>query len=124
MVLALKNGIPTVAIDPVAGGDKVTRQARKLGWSEIFQAELANDEDLAAALARCLSQDGRARAAHVKDRALQSLSEFDAQFVAALTVPAKPELRADLVPQDGRIRAWRKKFKAWKRRRKMRNPRP
>lgn len=118
MVLALKNGVPTVAIDPVAGGDKVTRQARKLGWSEVFDAELVSDDDLVAALDRCLSSDGRAKASLVKEVAIQSLADLDAQFAAALQVPAQPELRADLIPKVGRVRAWRKKFKAWKRRRR------
>lgn len=119
MVLALKNGVPVIAIDPVAGGDKVTRQARLLGWSEVFEADLVTDEALAAALDRCLSEEGRARASLVKEAAIRSLADFDAEFAAALKVPARPELRRDLVPVPGRVRALRKKFKAWKRRRRM-----
>jgi hypothetical protein len=118
MVLALKNGIPVVAIDPVAGGDKVLRQARHLGWDEVFDADLASDEDLAAALERCLSEKAREKAKSIKDAAILSLSDFDEEFAIALTVPAKPELRANLVPPINRIRAWRKGFKAWKRRRR------
>ncbi len=118
MVLALKNGIPAIAIDPVAGGDKVTRQAQKLGWDEVFDADLASDEDLAAALERCLSQQAREKAALIKEAAILSLSDFDEEFALALTAPAKPELRDNLVPPDSRIRAWRKSFKAWKRRRR------
>ena len=118
MVLALKNGVPVVAIDPVAGGDKVMRQARKLGWDEVFDADLASEEDLSAALERCLSKDIREKAASIKDAAILSLSDFDKEFALALTVPAEPELRAHLVPPDSRIRAWRKSFKAWKRKRR------
>lgn len=118
MVLALKNGVPVVAIDPVAGGDKVMRQARKLGWDEVFDADLASEEDLSAALERCLSKEVREKAASIKDAAILSLSDFDKEFALALTVPAEPELRAHLVPPDSRIRAWRKSFKAWKRKRR------
>lgn len=118
MVLALKNGVPVVAIDPVAGGDKVARQARKLGWNEVFDADLVNDDDLAAALERCLSREAREKAASIKDAAIVSLSDFDAEFAAALAVPAKPELRANLVPQDSWIRALRKSYKARKRARR------
>ncbi|WP_139166676.1 polysaccharide pyruvyl transferase family protein [Paracoccus chinensis] len=118
MVLALKNGVPVIAIDPVAGGDKVTRQARLLGWNEVFEADLVTDEAVAAALERCLSEEGRARASLVKEAATRSLADFDAEFTAALKVPAQPELRADLVPAPGRVRALRKMFKAWKRRRR------
>ena len=107
-----------IALDPVAGGDKVTCQARLLGWSEVFDADLVADEALAAALDRCLSEEGRARANLVKEAAIRSLADFDAEFAAALQVPTRPELRADLVPAPGRVRALRKKFKARKRRRR------
>ena len=121
MVLALKNGIPAIAIDPVAGGDKVTRQAQKLGWDEVFDADLASEEDLAAALDRCFSEEAREKAASIKNAAILSLSDFDEEFATALTVPAKPELRANLVPPVSQIRAWRKRFKVWKRRRRKKN---
>ncbi|WP_135817926.1 polysaccharide pyruvyl transferase family protein [Paracoccus liaowanqingii] len=118
MVLALKNGIPTIAIDPVSGGDKVTRQAGKLGWTEVFDPDLVSDEDLSAALTRCLSKAGRAKACLVKDAAILSLADFDTEFEAALQVPAQPELRAHLIPKAGKVLEWRKRFKAWKRRRR------
>ena len=123
MVLALKNGVPTIAIDPVAGGDKVTRQARKLGWPEVFDPDEVGDDDLRVALKRCLSEAGRAEAALVRDRAIASLADFDAAFAAALQAPPRPELRAEMIPNPGRLRAWRKRFKAWKRRRRLRRAR-
>ena len=118
MVLALKNGIPVLAIDPVAGGDKVTRQAEKLGWPEVFDADRASDDDLAAALARCLSADARERAALIRDAAVASLADFDVQFTQALSVPANPALRANLIPPVGPLQGLRRRFKAWKRRRR------
>ncbi|WBU64318.1 polysaccharide pyruvyl transferase family protein [Paracoccus aerodenitrificans] len=121
MVLSLKNGIPVIAIDPVAGGDKVTRQARKIGWNQIFDAEKVTDTELAAALQYSLSQEAREIAASVKDTAIRSLSGFDALFAEALNIPARPELRADLVPQDSWSRKLRKRFKIWRRARRKRN---
>lgn len=118
MVLALKNGVPVIAIDPVAGGDKVTKQAQKLGWPEVFDADLADDETLAAALDRCLSAQGRHQAALIRDAAVLSLAGFDADFAAAMTVPANPALRTNLIPPLGRIKTLRKRFKAWKRARR------
>lgn len=32
MVLALKNGVPAIAVDPIAGGAKITQQARAINW--------------------------------------------------------------------------------------------
>lgn len=121
MVLALKNGIPTIAIDPVSGGDKVTRQAHKLGWSEVFDPEEASDDDLRAALDRCLSDAGRADARLVRDRAIASLTGFDEEFADALQVRPNPGLRDDLIPKVGKVRELRKRFKAWKRRRRARS---
>ncbi|WP_028661813.1 polysaccharide pyruvyl transferase family protein [Saccharomonospora saliphila] len=39
LVLALRAGIPAIAVDPVAGGGKVTAQARTLGWPALVAAE-------------------------------------------------------------------------------------
>lgn len=123
MVLALKNGIPTIAIDPVAGGDKVTRQARKLGWIEVFDPEQASDDDLRAALKRCLSDAAREQAHLVRDRAVASLADFDEEFAAALDIPPEPGLRKNLIPEAGRIGELRRRFKIWKRRTRARNDR-
>ncbi|MFC5753194.1 polysaccharide pyruvyl transferase family protein [Actinomadura rugatobispora] len=35
LVLALRNGVPALAVDPVGGGAKVTAQARAWGWPAI-----------------------------------------------------------------------------------------
>jgi hypothetical protein len=39
MVLALRAGVPALAIDPVEGGAKVTAQARACGWPALVGAE-------------------------------------------------------------------------------------
>ncbi|WP_309141879.1 polysaccharide pyruvyl transferase family protein [Streptomyces griseicoloratus] len=39
MVLALRAGTPALAVDPVAGGAKVTAQARACGWPALVSAE-------------------------------------------------------------------------------------
>lgn len=39
LVLALKNGIPALAVDPVAGGAKVTAQTRAWCWPAVIPAE-------------------------------------------------------------------------------------
>jgi hypothetical protein len=37
LVLALKNGVPALAIDPVAGGAKIRRQAEAIGWPVVLR---------------------------------------------------------------------------------------
>ncbi|WBU56037.1 polysaccharide pyruvyl transferase family protein [Paracoccus sediminicola] len=120
MVLALKNAVPVIAIDPVAGGDKVTRQARILGWPEVFAADQISAEELSDALSRCLSPEARRQAALIREKAVSSLSGFDQLFADAIEVEANPALRKYLTPPSGRIETLRKKLKSWKRARRNR----
>jgi polysaccharide pyruvyl transferase WcaK-like protein len=55
LVLGLKHGRPVISVDPVAGGAKVTAQARALGWPVVLPGEDLATEALDAALDRCLS---------------------------------------------------------------------
>jgi hypothetical protein len=84
-VLALKNGVPAVVIDSVAGGDKVSRQARALGWPALLLADGLDDSDVAAALEWCLSREARARADEVVRAAAGQLDEVEREFRAAFT---------------------------------------
>jgi hypothetical protein len=70
LVLALKHGVPALAVDPVAGGAKVTAQARAWRWPAVVTPGPGGTVD-AAAMDRwrdwCLSETGRLaaqRAAH------------------------------------------------------------
>jgi hypothetical protein len=84
LVLALKNGVPALAIDPVAGSAKLARQAATLGWPNVFTADALSDEALAEALDRCLSPEGRKAAAQSAARARTMLLATKDEFVAAL----------------------------------------
>lgn len=68
LVLGLKAAVPVVALDPVAGGGKVTAQARALDWPAVLGAEDLTPEALDRSLAWCLSAEGRARARDVGER--------------------------------------------------------
>lgn len=75
LVLSLKNGVPVVAVDPVAGGAKITRQARQLGWTALLAAEDASDATLGRAIDYCLTPDARRDARAARDRAAVTLAE-------------------------------------------------
>ncbi|GAA3396903.1 polysaccharide pyruvyl transferase family protein [Cryptosporangium minutisporangium] len=61
LVLGLQAGVPVLAVDPVAGGAKVTAQGRALDWPAVLAADdLDNLEDQ---WRWCLSPAARARAA-------------------------------------------------------------
>ncbi|MCW2744915.1 MAG: polysaccharide pyruvyl transferase [Mycobacterium sp.] len=66
LVLALRAGVPAVAVDPVAGGGKVTAQARAWDWPALVGAEAllagGGDRLLDRHLAWALGPAGRAAA--------------------------------------------------------------
>lgn len=63
LVLALRCGVPALAVDPVHGGGKVGAQAAAWGWPAVLGAHEVGPGTLAERFAWCRSQDGRAAAA-------------------------------------------------------------
>jgi len=84
LALALRNGVPTVAVDPVAGGDKITAQARAVNWPCAFAVDQASDAALGAALTFALSEEGRARARASAQHGRVSVGALREEFVQAL----------------------------------------
>jgi hypothetical protein len=82
LVLALKNGVPAVAIDSVAGGAKISRQAQVLGWPVVLTADHMTDDALDKAFEYCLSEEARSLAADVRDRVRSFLDSVRREFVA------------------------------------------
>ena len=60
LVLALKNGVPALALDPVPGGAKIRRQAETVGWPAILTPEAVDDATLQRELDWCLGPEARA----------------------------------------------------------------
>jgi Polysaccharide pyruvyl transferase len=84
LVLALKNGVPALAIDPIRGGAKVKRQAETVAWPVCFTPEALDARELDRALAWCLTPDARAAARECAARAASLLADLPAQFKAAV----------------------------------------
>ncbi|WP_273846948.1 polysaccharide pyruvyl transferase family protein [Rubrobacter calidifluminis] len=84
MVLALKSGVPALAIDPVRGGAKVGSQAAALGWSALLLPEELDRKSLLENLKFCLSPEGRDAASRVRERAALLLETARCRFLEAL----------------------------------------
>jgi hypothetical protein len=56
LVLALRCGVPALAIDPVAGGAKVSAQGRACGWPAVLGPEEADTDAFERWLTWCLEQ--------------------------------------------------------------------
>ena len=58
MVLALKNGVPVVAIDPQTNGGKILRQAKTVGWPFVLREDTMTDDALLLAFEYLLDSCG------------------------------------------------------------------
>jgi hypothetical protein len=91
-VLAIKNGVPALAIDPIAGGAKIQRQAQTVGWPVVFTADALEDAELQRAFDYCLTAEARAKARECTERATSQVVQVRDEFIAALVQPAyEPE---------------------------------
>jgi hypothetical protein len=70
LVLGLRAGVPVLAVDPVAGGGKVSAQARALGWPAVVSADEVSSPGGEPRLDHwwrwCDSAEGRRRAEQVE----------------------------------------------------------
>ena len=80
MVFSLKNKTPVIAIDPVAGGAKVTAQARALGWPLLFNGDALSKEELEHAVALCLSDAMKDKAESVRATAIARVRALEREF--------------------------------------------
>ena len=85
LVLSMKNGVPAIAIDPVAGGAKVSRQAATLGWPLIFDADTVTDRQLQEAFDYCRTEDARQQVEICRRRAVQALEQLRIEFIDSMT---------------------------------------
>jgi hypothetical protein len=84
LVMALRNSIPALVIDPIAGGAKVRRQADAVGWPIAFNADQISDPVFGEALDRCLREEMRREAARCRDRARERVAAVREELVATL----------------------------------------
>ena len=83
LVLALKHGVPALAIDPIAGGAKIRCQAETIGWTAVLTAGDLSDERLEQAFEYCRSEDARVSARECHARAVQKVGETRDIFLSA-----------------------------------------
>jgi glycosyltransferase involved in cell wall biosynthesis/SAM-dependent methyltransferase len=90
MVLALKNGVPVIAIDPEPGGAKIKRQAETIGWPLAYAAEAVTDQALQQAFEYCLTDDARSIARRCSERASAAVAIMRHDLIAALSRVSYP----------------------------------
>ena len=80
LVLGLKNNVPVVAVDSVAGGGKVSAQAKALGWPVLIPVEELSVETLDETVKKCLSQDMLPQLDEFHRQAEISLAQTKSEF--------------------------------------------
>ena len=80
LVLGLKNNVPVVAVDSVAGGGKVSAQANALGWPVLVPVEELSVEKLDETVEECLGRDTLPLLEAVHRQAEISLAQTKSEF--------------------------------------------
>lgn len=80
MVFSLKNETPVVAIDAVAGGAKVTAQARALGWPLLLDGDTVSPQELAHAVGLCLNGSMDQRVQTCRATAIARVRDLERTF--------------------------------------------
>ena len=83
-VLALKNGVPVVALDPVMGGDKVMRQMQQVVWPRVRFVDGTRVDELVDDLRWCLTKAAREEAYRCAERGRRGAGDLRAVFRTAL----------------------------------------
>jgi hypothetical protein len=84
LVLALRNEVPVLAIDPTSGGGKLFRQASVLNWPAAFVVDRVTLPDLRRAFDYCLTPQARRDAHRATGRGVQLVDRVRTEFIAAL----------------------------------------
>ncbi|QMU31263.1 polysaccharide pyruvyl transferase family protein [Adhaeribacter radiodurans] len=81
-VLAIKNGIPVIPIDPIAGGAKISLQVKSIGWPLLFRADSLNEKALLEAFEYCLTPDAKREARDCALGAINEINKIHHKFIA------------------------------------------
>ena len=84
-VLSLKNGVPTISIDPGGDNFKIKKQSEKIGWPVVFTANDLTDDTLQIAFDYCLTEAARIQARDCAKRAKNMAKEIYEEFITAST---------------------------------------
>jgi len=89
-VLAIKNGVPVIPIDPIEGGAKISQQVKALNWPLLFNAASIDVTKLAEAFDYCLTMQARSRAKDCAATCMKRIGEIKENFFRQLiSLPEK-----------------------------------
>lgn len=99
LVMALRNGVPAVAVDAISGGAKVLSQARSVDWPIVTTADDLSEPWLKDAVQRCLDPQIAELVGHSQACAAEQLDKLRRE----LTGTIRKELSASTVGANTKI---------------------
>jgi hypothetical protein len=91
-VLALKNGVPVIPVDPIAGGAKITLQVKTIGWPLLFSPENLNVKAIGEAFDYCLTSTARYKAIGCARNAIEQIDLIRQKFISQIMTLAEVTL--------------------------------
>jgi hypothetical protein len=85
MVMALKNGVPALAVDAISGGAKIAKQAQTIQWPNVFTIDKLTEQELQRGFEYCLTNEARDKAVQCKKSAMESLHHHEQTVIDFLT---------------------------------------
>jgi glycosyltransferase involved in cell wall biosynthesis/peptidoglycan/xylan/chitin deacetylase (PgdA/CDA1 family)/SAM-dependent methyltransferase len=95
LVLALKNGVPAIAIDPIPRGFKIERQAHTVGWPVVLPVDGLTNERLEKAFDFCLTEEARTTAGECYKRAVRTAEAVKNELISFVREPVSPSTAND-----------------------------
>jgi hypothetical protein len=86
LVLSIKNGVPAIAIDPIAGGAKVSSQAKAISWPILLSTEQLSQENLEKAFAYCKTDEAKSEAMKCANRSKKEIDKLGEELIMKLKV--------------------------------------
>ncbi|MFA5950050.1 MAG: polysaccharide pyruvyl transferase family protein [Hyphomicrobium sp.] len=80
LVFAIKNNVPVVAIDAIAGGAKVTAQTQALNWPHLLDGDTCQVEDIARHVDMCMNGETQKVIARALTTARERLDDLRKEF--------------------------------------------
>jgi hypothetical protein len=88
-VLSLKNGVPVIPVDPIAGGAKISSQVATFNWPLLFSAGKLDHEALLKAFDYCLTAEARAKALECARQGREAVAGIKEKFIRDFSALAK-----------------------------------
>lgn len=105
-VMALKNGVPVVSIDPEAGGAKIVAQMQKIGWPVVFSADALTEEGMQTGFEYCLTPEARIKARDCRDYAVDTIGQTAEEFIREMIRPEISERNYKTRLADPEAKNW------------------